>query len=128
MAARPGKNGLIYISGTEITGANSWTLRVETATAETPQFGDSWTKQTVGLNSWSGSVSAWDESDSSTLQDAATAGVAVAVLLYPLRSDLTDYYSGNAIFSFGSEVNTGSAIGNTADFVGDGTLTITGFD
>ena len=128
MAPRHGKNGLIYLSGEEIGAANSWNIRIDTDTAEVPQFGDTWKKQVAGMSSWSGSISAWDESDSDILQDAAVAGVSVALLLYPLRSDLTDYYSGNAIFSFGSEVSTGGGIGNTADFTGDDTLTITGFD
>lgn len=126
-APRHGKNGLIYISGTEITGANAWALNIPTDKVETPQFGDSWKKRVVGMNDWSGSVTVWDHPDSATLQNAATAGVSVAIIIYPLRTDLTDYYNGNAIFEFSSGGDTGSAVSNTASFEGDDTLAITGF-
>lgn len=126
-APRSGKNGLIYISGTEITGANSWSINIEVDMAETPQFGDGWKKRIAGLNDWSGNVAAWDQGDDQVLQTAATAGISVALLIYPDRSTLTSYYSGNAIFSFGSEGDTASPVGNSVDFSGDDTLTIAGF-
>lgn len=126
-APRHGKNGLIYVSGTEITGANAWSIDATPDTAETPQFGDTWKKHVMGMQTWSGSITAWDHSDSATLQNAAVAGVSVALLIYPVRSELTDYYSGNAIFGFSSSGDTGSAISNTASFTGDDTLTIEGF-
>lgn len=128
MAPRSGKNGLIYISGTEITEANAWSVTIDVDTHETGAFADTWKTQYVGLHSWSGSISAWDEEDKSALQDSAVADISVAILIYPVRTTLTDYYSGNAIFSFGSEGDISSAVSNTADFVGAGDLTITGFD
>ena len=52
----------------------------------------------------------------------------VAVLLYPKRSDLTTYYSGNAIFTnFTHEVNADGVETTSADAEGDNTLTETGF-
>lgn len=126
-APRHGKNGLVYVSGSEITGANAWSLSIEQDSAETPQFGDTWKKRVVGLSDWSGSLTVWDHSDSGKLQVAAYAGVTVALLIYPVRSDLTEYYSGSAIFSFGSGGDTGSAVSNTADFVGSDTLALAGF-
>jgi hypothetical protein len=126
-APRHGFNGLIYVSGTEITGANAWSITVDVDAVETPQFGDSWKKHVMGMNTWSGSISAWDHPDSKVLQNAASAAASVALLIYPLRSDLTDYYSGNAIFGFESGADTGSAIANTSSFTGDDTLTIAGF-
>lgn len=122
-----GKNGLIYVSGSEIVGANSWSLSFDKDTVETPQFGDTWKKSVPGLLGWSGSISAWEQLDDSDLSDAAAANTSVAILIYPYRSTLTAYYSGNANFSFSAEGSTGGAVGNTADFVGDDTLTIAGF-
>lgn len=126
-APRHGKNGLIYISGTEIVGANGWSISIDTDLQETPQFGDGWKKHVAGLNSWNGSVTVWDHEDSSALQDAATAGISVALLIYPVRTELTDYYAGNAIFTFSSEGGTGGAVSNTSDFTGDDSLTVAGF-
>lgn len=122
-----GFNGLIYVSGTEIVGANSWSFSFDKDTVETPQFGDTWKKSVGGLLGWSGSISAWEQGDSKVLSSAAASIASVAVLVYPARATLTSYYSGNANFSFSSEGSTGGAVGNTADFVGDSTLTIAGF-
>jgi len=122
-----GKNGLIYVSGTEIVGANAWSITFDVETADAPQFGDTWKKSVKGLRGWSGSVTAWDQYDDKVLQDSAVADASVALLIYPKRGTLTTYYSGNANFAFSSEGGTGGAVGNTADFTGDDTLTITGF-
>jgi hypothetical protein len=122
-----GKNGLIYLSGTELSAANAWNLKIDTDSAETSVFGDSWKSRQVGLNDWSGNVSGFHDQDSKPLQTAATAGVSVALLIYPKRSDLSTYYSGSAIFSFSSEAGMDAAVGASADFVGNGALTMTGF-
>jgi hypothetical protein len=122
-----GRNGLIYISGTEITGANAWTLRITQDAVETPQFADTWKKRVVGFADWSGSITAWLHTDSKLITDAAVAQVSVALLIYPNRNDLTDYFSGNAIFGANMGGGASAAIGRDGDFVGNDTLTITGF-
>lgn len=122
-----GKNGLIYVSGTQLTYANAWSIKIDTDSVEVPVFGDSWKSRLPGLNDWSGNVAGFHDQDGKTLQTAATAGVAVALLIYPKRTDLSTYYSGSAIFSFGSEGGMDAAVGASADFVGDGALTLTGF-
>ncbi len=122
-----GKNGLIYISGTEIAGAHAWSMTIDTDSVETPQFGDSWKKHVTGMQGWSGSVTAWEQGDAKVLSNAATAGTTVALLIYPNKNDVANYYNGNAIFGFGTSGDTGSAVANTADFTGDDTLTIAGF-
>ena len=123
-----GYNGLIYVSGTELTGANAWSLSISQDSVETPQFGDRWKKRVVGMNDWSGNITAWLHPNSKALTTAALAGVSVAILLYPTRADLTDYFSGNAIFTgVAIDTATGAAIGRNGDFVGNDTLTITGF-
>lgn len=123
-----GYNGLIYISGVELTGANAWTLNITQDSAEVPQFGDRWKKRVVGMNDWSGNITAWLHQDSKALTTAALAGVSVALLLYPTRADLTDYFSGSAIFGgVGMDTNTSGGITRNGDFVGNDTLTIVGF-
>lgn len=122
-----GKNGLIYVSGTEITGANAWSMSVATDSVETPQFGDSWKKRVVGMNDWSGSLTAFQHADTKLLFSAATAGASVALLIYPQRTNLSNYFSGNAIFQFSSEGGVDAAVGGSADFVGNDTLAMEGF-
>jgi len=123
-----GKNALIYVSTSEIVGGNAWSINFEVETADTPQFGDVWKKTVKGLRGWAGSISAWDQGDDQVLQAAAISDASVALLIYPRRSDLTSYYSGNANFGFSGEGSTGGPVGNSADFTGDDTLTIEGFD
>lgn len=122
-----GFNALIYIGATALVGGNAWGIDIGTDSAETPQFGDTWKKQVLGMKNWSGSLTAWEQGDAKLLSDAAVAATVTALKIYPNRSDATDYYSGNAIFSFGSSGDTGSAVSNTASFTGDDTLAITGF-
>lgn len=122
-----GRDGLIYVSGTEITGANAWSLNITQDSIETPQFGDTWKKRVVGHADWSGNITAWLHTDSKVITTAATAQASVALLIYPNRDDLTDYFSGNAIFGASMAGGSGAAIGRDGDFVGDDTLTINGF-
>ena len=122
-----GFNALIYIGATALVGGNAWSMAIDTDSVETPQFGDTWKKQVLGMKSWSGSLTAWEQFDASLLSDAAVAATVTALKIYPDKSDNTNYYSGNAIFGFGSGGDTGSAVSNTASFTGDDTLAITGF-
>lgn len=124
---RHGINGLIYISGTELTGANAWAVNIANDAEEAIQFGGRWKKQLVGGRGWSGSINAYDHSDSKIIANAATAGQSVALLIYPTREDLSDYYSGNAVFGMASGGSTTSSVSRDGDFVGDDTLTITGW-
>jgi len=122
-----GKNGLIYVSGSELLNANSWNLTITSATAESSVFGDSWVSRVKGLNDFSGSVVEHQDQDSKVIVTAATATVSVALLIYPDRADLTTYYSGNAFFGGNSAGNITSLVSRGGDFVGDGALTATGF-
>jgi len=124
---KAGKNGLIYVSGTEIPGANAWSIAIESAAIEYSKFGDTWKNNLVGLKGWSGSIGALHDQAAKVLQNAASAAVVVALLIYPDRTSGATYYSGNAIFSFSSEAGMDAAVGRTTDFTGDGALTITGF-
>lgn len=127
MAQVHGKNGLIYVSGAELTGANAWTLDMGLDIVEVGKFGDTWKEHVGGLLTWSGTISAWEMGDEQELVSAATAGVAVALLIYPDNSDLTSYYSGNAVFGASTDGSTGSAVSKNGTFTGNSQLTITGF-
>ena len=122
-----GINGLIYVSGAVLAGANAWSIDSTIDAAEAPEFGDTWKKHVAGLLTWSGSLSAWEQTDSKALFTAATAGKSVALLIYPKRSDMADYYSGNAIFAANSAGDSSSPVSKNATFTGDGALTVTGF-
>jgi hypothetical protein len=117
----------VYVSGAVIDFGNAWSVAIPHDSAEYIKFGDSWVNVLPGVNRWSGTIGATHDQDTKKLQDAATASIVVALLLYPNRSDLTTYYSGNAVFGFGHDVSVDAVSSQTADFVGDGTLTLTGF-
>ena len=40
IVAKHGKNGLIYVSGAGLEGANAWTYAIDTESAEYAKFGD----------------------------------------------------------------------------------------
>lgn len=122
-----GINGQIYVSGTELTGANAWSIDSTVDAAEAPEFGDTWKKHVAGLLTWSGSLSAWEQTDQQLLFQAATAGTSVGLIIYPVRGTTDDRYTGNAIFAASSAGDSSSPVSKNATFTGDGALTITGF-
>jgi hypothetical protein len=127
VAARSGINGLVYISNTEIEGANAWTISLETDNIEYSYFGGTWKRNFVGLKGWSGTIGANHDQAARVMQDAALASIVVDVLLYPDRTDNATFYNGDAIFSFSSEQGMDAAVARSVDFVGDNALSITGF-
>ena len=122
-----GVDGLIYVSGTEIAGANAWNISITPSIAEGGEFGDDWAENNAGLLSWSGSITCQDHKDISVLFDTCVTAAAHALLIYPDKGTLANYYCGNAIFGWGSDGDHGSNIGKSADFTGDGELTQAGF-
>ena len=127
VSARAGKNGLVYVSGTEIEGANAWSIAIEHDTIEYGHFGNEWKRNFSGLKGWSGTIGALHDQAAKVLQEAATADTAVDVLLYPDRTDGATYYNGDAIFSFSSEAGMDGAVARSVDFTGDSAVSITGF-
>lgn len=122
-----GKNGLIYVSGAELVGANAWTVDIATDSVELPIFGDTWKKRAAGLSGFSGTLTVWQLEDSKQLATAASAGTTVALIIYPDRESQADHYSGDAIFGFGASGGVDSGVGETATFEGDDTLYVAGF-
>ena len=127
ISATNGKNGLIYVSGTEIFGANAWDLAVPHDTTEYNVFNDFWKNNFSGMAGWSGSIAALADQATKVLFTAASFDGTVALLIYPDSTDITTYYSGNAVFGFGASADLTSAVARTGDFTGDGELTATGF-
>lgn len=125
--AKNGKNGLIYVSGTELPGANAWSFNIESESIEYAKFGDTWKSLFSGLKGWGGSVGALHDQAAKILQDAAAYDGTVALLIYPDRTDGATYYGGNAVFSFSSEGGMDAAVGQSSDFTGTGTPSMTGF-
>jgi hypothetical protein len=122
-----GRNALIYVSGIEIVGANTWSLARSTSVVATPQVGEAYVRKVAGQYEWSGSINAWDQGDANPLADAAVAQTAVALLIYPYRTTAANYYSGSAIFSFTSDGGTSAGVSENVTFDGTGALTITGW-
>ena len=122
-----GKNGLIYVSGTEIQYANAWSLAVDHESAAGNYFGAGWTERKAGVLDWSGTVAAFHNQDAKVLYNAAVHDGSVAILVYPKRSELASYWSGDAIFSFAGEGGVGGLVGQSVSFVAAASLTITGF-
>lgn len=127
MATLHGINGQIYVSGTELTGANSWSVNVDQDAVEEVKFGDSWKSQKIGARGWSGSVNAYGDNASKLILDAATSGVSVQIIIYPARGDTADSLVGNAVFGSAMDASTTSIFNENGSFVGDGALTIAGF-
>ena len=122
-----GKDSLIYVSGTEIFGANEWTLALDHSTITYSCFGDDYNGTFSGTYGWSGALTAIHDNDAEVLHAAATYDGTVALLVYPVNSVGTDYWSGDAVFSWGASGGMTAAIGETASFVGDGALASSGF-
>jgi hypothetical protein len=123
-----GVNGMLYSSGVHIESANAFTLNKIGEVSPYRLFGGAWIRKVAGPRDWNGSISGIHDQDANNLQDMVSGGAAFAILLYPRRSDLTTYYTGNVIFSnFTHEVNSDGVETTSADFEGDDTLTETGF-
>lgn len=127
MASFHGFNGLIYVSGTEIAGANSWAVDISNESAETPRMGQTFKERVAGQNDWSGNITGWDQATADTLADAALARVPLALLIYPDRAVATRYFSGNAIFGSSHGGGAGAAVSEDGDFVGAAALTKAGW-
>jgi len=127
ITAKHGKNSLVYINGSEVIGANAWSLSISHDSAEWATFGDTWKHNLSGLLGWSGSITAFSDHDASILQTAAVYDGTLPLLIYQDRTDNSTFYSGDAIFDLGSDAGMAAVIGQTTSFTGDSTLTATGW-
>lgn len=124
---KAGWNGLIYVSATELLGANEWGVELGHDSADVSRFGNSAKRRLAAQRDHTGSMTAWHDQAAKILQDAANADVLVAWSIYPDRSDTTTYYSGSAVFSMASEGNMSDGVSQSADFENDNAISVTGF-
>lgn len=125
---KAGKNSLLYINGSQISGANAWSLELTHDIIEISAFGDDWTRILAGLRSWAGSVDAWHDHDAKILYTALVSDSVLPLLIYPDDTDITTYVAGNALF--GGNTREGSmdgAITDGVEFTGDAAPTFTGW-
>jgi len=128
ITAKHGKNSLVYINGSQLTGANSWSLEIQHEFAEYAGFGDTWKSILSGLQSWSGGFEAYSDHDAQILQTAVLYDGTLPILIYDDQSDGSTYYSGSAGFSsFGAEGAMDAVQTQSAEFTGDGALAVNGF-
>ena len=127
MAQKHGIKGLIYISGMELSAANAWSIAYERELIDQTGGSDTWRTRLVGVKDWRGRIASWGDTDDKVLFNAATATVSVALLIYPDRADQSTCWSGNAFFSGEEGADVGSAYTRAWQFVGDSTLSATGF-
>jgi hypothetical protein len=120
-------NGLIYVSGTVLEGANAWTVDIDHRTAEYIKHGDLWVNNVHSINAFSATIGAVHDQDTKQLATAAVATVSVATLIYPLRTDLTTFLNFSGLYSMGYSADVGNVVMQTANILGTGTLTLTGF-
>lgn len=120
-------NGMIYVSGAVLEGANAWSVDIDHRSAEYIKFGDLWVNNVHSINAFSATIGAVHDQDTKQLQTAATTAAAVACLIYPKRTDLTTFYNFSGLFSTGHSASVGNVVMQTANILGTGTLTLTGF-
>ena len=112
------KNSYFYVGGVALCNANAWNITRTVDLAEATQFCDTWKRQTIGLRSATGNITAMQHLDKRTLVDAF--GTEKAVYCYFDKTDATNYWYGNVIFQ--SQANDGSTfsnVGQTADWTSD---------
>ena len=128
ITATSGKDSLIYVSAAEIFGANAWTLALDHKTIAYNCFGDDYDGVFSGTYGWSGTLTALHDDAKEVLHTAAVYDGTCALLVYPVNAGgIADYWSGNAVFSWGASGSMTEATGESASFVGDGALASTGF-
>lgn len=122
-----GKDSLIYVSGTEVFGANEWTLAIDHSTISYECFGDDYKGTFSGTYGWSGTITALHDNAAEVLHTAAVYDGTVYVEVYPVNSATTDFWVGYAVFSWGASGSMTAATTETVSFVGHDALTSTGF-
>lgn len=125
MARYSGKSGVAYIGPTTggaaiaVLGLSKWTLNQDTDKQECTAFQDTNKQYVQGLPDVKGSVSGfWDDVSSDTLFTAQAAAGGVYCYLYPSTLNSTKYWYGSAFFDSQVEVDVGSAVKVTSNFVG----------
>lgn len=98
MANHKGSEGTVHVGTTAIGELRSWELTHTNEPIDDSVMTDTNRTMQPGINSWSGSATAfWDETDT-TGQEALTIGAAVTLKFYPEGASATDvFYTGAAV-------------------------------
>ena len=126
---KSGLNSRIYLSGTQLSEANSWSIDVTNDRGEYLVFEDDWYSHVVGAAKATVNIDGYHEQDSKRMYDAAVAGVVVATLIYPDYNDTTTYLSFSASYDFGAGAAAagGDPITNSISGTVSGAISPTGF-
>jgi len=126
---KAGVNSRIYLSGTQLSEANSWSFSVKSDRGEYLVFEDDWYSHVVGAAKATVSIDGYHEQDSKRMYDAAVAGVVVATLIYPDYNDTTTYLSFSASYDFsaGGAAAGGDPITNGISGTVSGAISPVGF-
>jgi hypothetical protein len=126
MAERHGKNGRVIIAGS-IVKLTKWSLNRSTDKVDVSGFGDPNKRYVIGKQDLQGSFSGWWDDASDPLFDAADAGSAVLMYLYPdATAAATQYWYGQALIEASIDVDSNSAVAITGSFVAAGNWTRAG--
>lgn len=126
---KSGINSRIYLSGTQLSEANSWSIDVSNDRGEYLTFEDAAYSHLVGAYKATVQIDGYHEQDSKRMYDAAVAGVTVATLIYPDYNDTTTFLSFSASYDFsaGGAAAGADAITNSISGTVSGAITPTGF-
>ena len=102
MSAIIGEHGLVYIDGTKLPLANTWSIAVDRNTVEQPvtfvcpaDVTQKWKTRRGSFLGASGSISALYEETDTTAMDAVLAGLSKELLLYPDCTADSFWWEGN---------------------------------
>lgn len=124
-ANHKGSEGTVHVGTTAIAELRSWELTHSMEPIDDTVLADTNRTHVAGLNSWSGSASAfWDETDT-TGQEALTIGASVTLKFYPEGASSTDqYYTGTAsVTGITRRANIQGMVEVDFTFQGNGALT-----
>lgn len=133
MAAIVGIDALIEIS---TNGGSTWTplgernefsISISVETAEHRVFvatlADAWSDKARTWMSWSGSLSGYYDTADDTIFNTVIAGSVIKIRFYDTRSDLTRYWSGDALLtSIEKTTGTDDFVSLSVDMEGNGAL------
>jgi len=124
-ANHKGSEGTVHVATTAIAELRSWELTHTMEPIDDTVLADTNRTHQAGLNSWSGSASAfWDETDT-TGQEALTIGASVTLKFYPEGATSADqYYTGTAsVTGITRRANIQGMVEVDFTFQGNGALT-----
>ena len=121
-------DALIYWNGAVLANRNETSVSQDADVAEAKPFVASiaaaYSTKTPTWKSWNVSLNGYYDDTDNTIQNAITAGTSAQIVIYPTRSNLTNYWYGTAfVTSQEQTINTDDYSEMNAEFEGSGVLT-----